>query len=152
MPPEAAMEWSKKQILDWQEANKKQLQTVLEQGDRHVYDYKWNPPEVGCMKINVDAAVKEGQNWFALGMVARNHLGKYISGKTMKLGGQASVVESEMIGILEALSWAKECIPGRVTVESDSFRKCSKIRKICWRLVISSSSAGIFFKVMIDSP
>lgn len=72
------------------------------------------------MKINVDAAVTVGQNWFALGMVVRNHLGQYITGRMMKFSGEVLVVEAEMIGILEALSWANDSIPGRVIVESDS--------------------------------
>lgn len=84
------------------------------------YDRKWQPPELCCIKINVDAAVKEGHDWFAIGMVARNHMGQYMLGKTMKLAGKVSVVEAETTGILEAMSWANESIICNMIVESDS--------------------------------
>lgn len=38
----------------------------------------------------------------------------------MKIAGEVSVLEAEMTGILEALSWAKECTSGVVSIESDS--------------------------------
>lgn len=70
------------------------MQNTNKQGDSQEYDRKWKPPKVGCMKINVDAAVIKGQNWFALGMVVRDHFGQYIIGKTMKFSGEVSVVEA----------------------------------------------------------
>lgn len=120
MSPEAVMEWSRKQFTDWQEANAKSINSLEVQENTSISDCKWKAPEMGCIKINVDAAVKEGQDWFAIGMVARNHLGHFLGGKTMKLAGRVSVVEVEMVGISEAMSWAIDGIPGDVVVESDS--------------------------------
>ena len=83
-------------------------------------DLHWQVPEVGCLKINVDASVIDGQNTFAIGIVLRNHQGCYITGRTMRFAGSVSVMEAELTGILEALLWAQEVAADGVVVESDS--------------------------------
>lgn len=129
MTPAVGMEGSKQQIKEWQEANKRQRQNTTAHEIRHVNEEKWRLPEVGCMKVNVDAVVIENQNWFAVVMVGRNHLGQYIMGKTIKFAGKVSVVEAEATGILEALSWASEYITGPVIVESDSLISVQEVQQ-----------------------
>ncbi|XP_074326797.1 uncharacterized protein LOC141664743 [Apium graveolens] len=102
MTPEAIMGWSKKQIMDWQAANKRSPDTKNGNGNRHLNYRKWQPPEVESFKLNVDAAIVVGQDSFSMGMVIRNHLGQYAA-KVMKKAGAFSVLEAELTGIIEAL-------------------------------------------------
>ena len=39
---------------------------------------KWKPPEVGMLKVNVDAATNGTGNSFSVGMVIRDHTGSLI--------------------------------------------------------------------------
>ncbi|XP_074337480.1 uncharacterized protein LOC141674673 [Apium graveolens] len=123
MTPEAIMVWSKKQILDWKPTNKRSTDAKNENGSRYLNYRRWQPPEAGSFKLNVDAAIVVGQNSFFVGMVLRNHLGQYESGKVMKKVkkvGAFSVLEAELTGIVEALLWARDIVLGKVVVESDS--------------------------------
>lgn len=120
LPTFTVMSWSKKQIIEWQVANKKSSTATGMGGNRQRNEYKWHPPEADCLKINVDASVIAGQNYFAVGMVLRNHQGQYLGGKTMRFAGMVSVLEAELTGITEALSWSQEIAGGSVVIESDS--------------------------------
>ncbi|KAL8121851.1 hypothetical protein AgCh_018548 [Apium graveolens] len=55
--------------------------------------------------MNVDAAIKEGQNSFSVGLVLRDDKGQYIAGKTRHFSGSVQVVEPETISILEGISF-----------------------------------------------
>lgn len=41
MPPEVVMEWAKKNIIEWQEANKRHMQVLNERGDNKEFDRNW---------------------------------------------------------------------------------------------------------------
>lgn len=49
--------------------------------------------------------------------------------ETMRFVGTISVMEVELIGILEALLWAKESVVGAVLVESDSMLSVHAIQQ-----------------------
>lgn len=66
----------------------------------------------------MDASVTEGANFFSVGMVVRDHQGLFVQGKTMKFAGQVSVMEAEMVGILEALLWINVLPDKPITVWS----------------------------------
>ena len=127
MSPATVMAWSAKQILEWQIANKKVSFSPhlsnRQQGDGR----KWQVSEQGCLKINVDASVVDGQNSFGIVMVLRNHQGHYITGKKMRFAGSFSVMEAEMTGITEALTWAQN-YTNTVVIESDSPLSVEAIR------------------------
>lgn len=55
-------------------------------------------------------------------MVLRDFQGSYISGKILRFAGAVQLIEAEMVGILEALSWLEEAPVGdaEVRIESDS--------------------------------
>ena len=78
--------------------NSRKIKTVphLRTGPQQ-QDQRWKRPELGTLKLNVDASVKQGQSSFAIGMVLRNHEGHYISGKTARFQGSTSVVEAEIV-------------------------------------------------------
>ncbi|XP_074348100.1 uncharacterized protein LOC141686901 [Apium graveolens] len=129
MIPEAAMVWSKKQILDWQAANKRSPDAVVDNSSIKLNQRRWQPLEAGSFKINIDAAIVVGQNSFSVGMDLRNHLGQYDSGKVMKKAGAFSVLEAELIGIIEALLWARDTVSGKVVVESDSLLSIQTVQQ-----------------------
>lgn len=78
----------------------------------------------------MDASVTEGANFFSVGMVVQDHQGLFVQGKTMKFAGQVSVMEAEMVGILEALLWINVLPDKPITVESDSLLNVQAINKM----------------------
>lgn len=92
--PAVAMNWSKKQVDEWRQANKKPQvsSTLLSTSSRE--DIKWHPPVHGALKVNVDAALTEGRDFFAVGMVLRNNQGQFLAGRVMRFAGQVPVVEA----------------------------------------------------------
>ncbi|XP_057792604.1 uncharacterized protein LOC131009319 [Salvia miltiorrhiza] len=87
----------------------------------------WHSIPEGSFICNVDAAFFEEDQSMGIGVAIRNHEGHFVIGKTIKLNGRRSVVEGELLGIKEALSWIKEL--GLVTgwVENDSLQACNLI-------------------------
>lgn len=83
-------------------------------------DIKWQPPDQGALKVNVDAALTEGRNFFAVGMVLCNNQSQFLAGRVMRFAGQVPVVKAEMIGVIEAIYWAYQLQVPLVIVETDS--------------------------------
>lgn len=73
--PSIAFYWSQKQIVEWQIANRRKLNSQDTGANMTRNDHKWKPPEVNQLKINVNASVMAGQSSFAIGLVIRNHQG-----------------------------------------------------------------------------
>lgn len=71
----------------------------------------------------------EGEKFFSVGMVLRNHQGQFADGKTMRFAGRVSVLETELVGIFEALLWTTELSTQVITIESDSLLSISAISK-----------------------
>lgn len=92
-------------------------------------DKKWKKPGEGQLKVNVDAAVVEGQNFFSVGTALRDHHGQFIARKTLKIAGGVSVMEAESVGILETLIWTREVSGGSVMIESDSLLSVNAINR-----------------------
>ena len=121
LSPAVTMTWSRKQVDDWTEANRKSSTISSHSQAAQTQSTRWNPPNEGSFKINVDAAVKEGYNSFTVGMVLRNNLGHFLAGRVKKFAGTVTVMEAEMVGITEALSWLQQIsVPNQVIIESDS--------------------------------
>lgn len=59
---------------------------------------KWEPPEEGTFKVNVDASFFPGAAAISVGMVLRDHTGKFIKGRTHAFTCPLSVLEVESIG------------------------------------------------------
>lgn len=136
MSPTVTMNWSMTQIKEWRDAHKKRLALGLDQrGAKQQQDRKWVKPELGSRKLNVDAAVKEGQNYFSVGLVLRDDRGQYIAGKTRRFAGSVDVAEAETIAILEGLLWVDDFPPGPITIESDSLISVNAIRKGCLNML-----------------
>lgn len=117
-----AMEWSAKSISEWREAKalrSYQVSSRASNGNPGIV--KWRKPEVGVLKLNVDAAVKLGAATFSMGLVIRDHTGAFVSGKAVCADMVSSVVEAEALAILEGLQWLSSMNQDRAVIESDSF-------------------------------
>lgn len=74
-----AMDESFKTLTSWREARKIircTAQPAQESGTSSALS-KWKPPFPGGFKINVDASVMPGENFFSIGMVLRDHEGSF---------------------------------------------------------------------------
>ena len=120
MTPAAVMSWSRNQVQDWVVASKHHQTSSSSNSSTLQQNHAWKPPDLGSFKINVDAAVKEGQDFFAIGMALRDYNGHFLAGRVMRFAGSMQVVEAEMVGIVEALSWINHLPVSIVTIESDS--------------------------------
>ncbi|XP_074352388.1 uncharacterized protein LOC141691557 [Apium graveolens] len=129
MISKAAVDWSAKQVAEWKRANNKPESAERVSDSRPTNESRWQHPVPGNLKLNVDASVIAGQNSYTLGMVIRNHQGEYISGKVMRCAGRVSVLEPELEGIAEALSWAQNVTEGEVVIESDSLASVNAVQK-----------------------
>lgn len=89
---------------------------------------RWVPPGVGATKVNVDGAVFEDATCFGLGLVARNHLGYLIEGRTVLRFGQTTLETVEAMSIREALSWIRDNGWQNVTLETDCLVAVQAIR------------------------
>lgn len=86
-------------------------------------------PEVGWLKLNVDASVQSGTDSFAIWMVIRDDLGNFVQGKNLRYAGIVSVMEAEDIGVQEALQWIKDMAAQRVIIETDSLLVINAVQK-----------------------
>lgn len=78
-----AMAWSTKNISDWKEAKERRIkQGVVDANHVIQVPAKWKKPDLGVLKLNVDAAVKLGDQSFSVGLVLRDHTGTLVHGKT----------------------------------------------------------------------
>lgn len=124
------MTWSSKQIVEWREAQKRKNSTSSQQQSNTLkHANRWVAPDIGTLKINVDASVFEGADSFSVGMVIRNHQGLFIKGKTMRLPGKVTVLEAELVGVLEALLWSAAFQEQTAVIESDSLLSVQAINK-----------------------
>lgn len=129
MTPQFAMEWSLKQLTDWRNASSRAKTKAANGTHRQIDGLKWVAPEVGCLKVNVDASVMPDASFFAIGMVQRDHTGGFVGGKVMRFEKTVFVFEAETIGIHGALSWIMYTAEGEVCIESDSLLAVQAINR-----------------------
>lgn len=122
MPPGLTVEWSMKQINDRKEAMKTVIGPTINSGnkDGSASEIKWQCPDSGQLKINVDASIFPGSSFFTIGMVLRYQNELFVEGKNAKFSGCVTVMEAEAVGVYEALVWACSRTSQHVIVESDS--------------------------------
>lgn len=103
--PAITVEVGVKQVKDWQEAMERRAK--LNSMAYRLYmqlPLTWQPPPIGCYKLNVDAYVFKGESSFFIGMVLLDDHGYYV-GKNMRFSGEVTVMEAEARGIQEAINW-----------------------------------------------
>ena len=130
LSPTIAVALGSKHVTDWRQVWRKKNSN----GNKSVPDapqdrVKWKAPDTGCLKINVDASVRENEDHYSVGMAVRDHERKFVAGKVMKIGGKVSVLEADTVGVLEALSWSKEFSNNPVIIETDSMLTVSAVKR-----------------------
>ncbi|XP_074373526.1 uncharacterized protein LOC141713854 [Apium graveolens] len=110
-----------KTTLDWKEAQKKRGITMSPIMNSAPHDpVKWEKPEAGWLKLNVDATVRTCDDSFSMGLVLRDHTGVFVACKTVRQPPLGTVIEAEALTILEGLQWILTLPHGGVYIESDS--------------------------------
>uniref|UniRef100_A0A803NQJ5 C2 domain-containing protein n=1 Tax=Cannabis sativa TaxID=3483 RepID=A0A803NQJ5_CANSA len=102
----------------------------------------WTPPATNNLKINVDAALYPQHNNFGFGIVARNHLGRFIEAKTNYCNGSYPTEVIEALGIKEALSWIKNKSWKNAELETDSL--------LCVQAIRSNQKMSSTFGIVIE--
>ncbi|KAL8134789.1 hypothetical protein AgCh_009705 [Apium graveolens] len=116
-----AMSWSIKNISDWKEALDDRARRRTSNSTSVIQrPVKWRKPDLGSLKLNVDAAVSLGASSFSVGLVLRDHSGAFICGKVVNKFMVASVFEAEALAVLEGLNWLLTRNHVNVIIESDS--------------------------------
>ena len=128
IPPDLITENSAHQIHQWREMQpRKVVNSSINQQRQNDGDH-WVAPEVGKVKINVDASVVLGSGTYSADMVLRDHHGEFCIARNYRREGDISVLEAEAGGVLEALKWVLELGVTNVTIESDSILTVRAVR------------------------
>jgi ribonuclease HI len=80
---------------------------------------RWLPPDRGCVKINVDAALRKSSPGGAVGAMCRNAEGSFIGASSLTINGITDPEVLEALACREALALAQDLVVDRVTVSSD---------------------------------
>uniref|UniRef100_A0A803QUD1 RNase H type-1 domain-containing protein n=1 Tax=Cannabis sativa TaxID=3483 RepID=A0A803QUD1_CANSA len=103
---------------------------------------RWLKPQFDSIKINVDAAIFEGQNQFGGAFVVIDHNDLLTEGHTKLHMGNIAPTVAEALSFREALSWIKNQPPSSVWVESDCLLVIQTLR--------SSTSLSSYFGCVIQ--
>ncbi|KAF5471734.1 hypothetical protein F2P56_008507 [Juglans regia] len=82
----------------------------------------WNPPPVGIIKINWDAALWEAHDRLRIGLVARDHEGSILASKIVAKTSCVVPLLAEAIGVFQAVIFASELNLESVIFEGDSLQ------------------------------
>ena len=80
---------------------------------------KWTPPPDGWMMANVDAAILNDPPSIGMGVVIRDHCGKFISASCQKMDIAADPELAEALAVRHAVVYAKDMNLQHVIVASD---------------------------------
>lgn len=120
IPQEVMVQTCVQEVEQWREAQTKKSHNGLQELRAQPDAVKWKHPSTGKHKLNVDASVIANNHSFSMGMILRDHNGKFCKAKTVRRIGDVSVFEAEAQGVLEALKWIIELGVHEVELESDS--------------------------------
>ncbi|KAF4347921.1 hypothetical protein F8388_001865 [Cannabis sativa] len=74
----------------------------------HLNNLTWEPPPVGTLKLNTDAAVSSHQNKTGGGVIVRDHTGKIIAATAFSRVGQMQPKVAEGWVLWEGLKWSRD--------------------------------------------
>lgn len=88
----------------------------------------WVKPLAEEVKVSVDAAVFEDLRGIGVGLVARDSQDLLIQAKTLFVAEVFAPVFEEAMAVKEALSWCKQFVGNKITVETDCLALVQAIR------------------------
>ncbi|KAK1577682.1 hypothetical protein Q3G72_023807 [Acer saccharum] len=83
-------------------------------------DASWLPPEVGCFKLNVHAAVDASNGRVGVGLVLRDYAGIVLASSVQPIQSPFSALVAEALAILRGLHFAFDTGLFPCTLESDA--------------------------------
>ncbi|CAN1292379.1 Putative ribonuclease H protein At1g65750 [Linum perenne] len=92
---------------------------------------RWSRPDLGAIKINIDAALFFDAGRYGVGLVARDAQGSLIGYRQQLFPGTPPANEAEANGLIEAIRWAEVMGWTRVVYETDCQFFCC-----CWNYVV----------------
>lgn len=95
IPPDLIIENSAHQIHQWREMQPRKVVNSSINQQRQSDGDHWVAPEVGKVKINVDASVVLGSGTYSAGVVLRDHHGEFCRARYYRREGDISVLEAE---------------------------------------------------------
>ncbi|XVF57396.1 hypothetical protein PTKIN_Ptkin06aG0202000 [Pterospermum kingtungense] len=81
---------------------------------------KWHAPEAPFVSCNVDATFGVEARKTGVGFVLRDHLGKFLLGRSFWYDGLLPVREGDVVGVREALLWVQQLGFRLVCFETDA--------------------------------
>lgn len=100
----------------------------------------WHPPNPGFIHVNVDVALPAGQNFFQIGLVARNSDGQVVWWRVKQISGRPNPTDGEAMAVLYGVLLARDKAWSHVIVESD----CLPVFRSLQSSYISSHSFASF--------
>ncbi|KAL8094866.1 hypothetical protein AgCh_036398 [Apium graveolens] len=104
-------------LADWRRAQQDKLKATQVMGSNSKV---WQKPQVGWVKINMDAALFTSSNSIGVGGVIRDADGGFVSAMCKPVAGIWMPREAEAISLKEVLSWTKQQRYTRCVFETDS--------------------------------
>ena len=83
-------------------------------------EHKWEPPQPGCYKINIDAAFRAKSNTGGWGFVARDNTGEFLEGGCGSLEHVTSSIHAEALAALNSLQRVAQLGMTRIVLETDA--------------------------------
>uniref|UniRef100_A0A803Q9K5 RNase H type-1 domain-containing protein n=1 Tax=Cannabis sativa TaxID=3483 RepID=A0A803Q9K5_CANSA len=87
----------------------------------------WKPPDVNCLKMNVDAAVNAMDKVLGIGAVVRNCKGEVVAALSKSIQGHFRSDEMEAKALFHSLNWAFQQQIPISQVETDALRVSSAL-------------------------
>jgi ribonuclease HI len=80
---------------------------------------RWIPPAEGCVKMNVDAALRKSSPGGAVAVICRRADGSFLGASSLTVEGISELSVLEAMACREALALARDLHVQRITVASD---------------------------------
>jgi ribonuclease HI len=89
----------------------------------------WKCPQVGCFKMNCDAALDMEGRRMGMGIILRNHEGKVRAAWSLSKPGLLEPAAAEAVSLFHGMKFCKELGISNLTLEGDSLVVISAIQK-----------------------
>lgn len=90
-------------------------------------DQPWSPPDINCLRLDVDAGADLQLNKFSAGVVVRNHYGKVVGALACPVGKQYSVTCAELLALRMSMDFCLKLGLRNVSIFSDSLEAVNMV-------------------------